>query len=172
MWAKTWSEQTKTVCLLYIMIGSSNDQAMHHHTPVGQTCSWQHWSFKRIFGGFALMVMIAIMVAIMSGTQRPPGIPLLVHGLVVQKIQIIKFPIWTKKDPTYHLGRLSSSKSYSNQHITTIITSIYEVFDHDTQTSYHLILAICAQELMWRSSESHCSAASIHPNSSVSQKNT
>ena len=68
------------------------------------------------------MVMIAIMVAIMSGTQR---IPLLVHGLVVQKIQIIKFAILTKKDPTYHLGRLSSSRSYSNQHITTMITSIY-----------------------------------------------
>ena len=155
------------------MIGSSNDQVIHHHTPVDQTCSWQHWSlFKGIFEVFAVMAMIWIMVAIMSGTQGPHGIPFLVHGLVVQKIQIIKFPIWTKKDPTYHLGRLSSSKSYSNQYITTIITSIYEVFDHDTQTSYHLILAICAQELMWRSSESHCSAAFIHPNSvSVSQKN-
>ena len=116
-------QSKQRLCLLYIMIGSSNDQAIHHHTPVGQTCSWQHWSLlKRIFEVFTLMVMIAIMVAIMSGTQR---IPLLVHGLVVQKIQIIKFAILTKKDPTYHLGRLSSSRSYSNQHITTIITSIY-----------------------------------------------
>ena len=123
-------QSKQRLCLLYIMIGSSNDQAIHHHTPVGQTCSWQHWSlFKGIFEVFALMAMIGIMVAIMSGTQRPHGIPFLVHGLVVQKIQIIKFPIWTKNLPTYqpltyHLGRLSSSKSYSNQHITTIITSI------------------------------------------------
>ena len=45
------------------------------------------------------MAMIGIMVAIMSGTQGPHGITLLVQGLVVQKNPNRQICYFTQKGP-------------------------------------------------------------------------